>query len=236
MLISLLWNFSVGVYSIVGGRPGWARTYEGCQAQYNGVIGVFNNIDVYLQNIDQNLCSSACPCFISNATGFASNTTVSSFYNLWTKTNTGIGATAFQNCSQTLQNFAFSEAVRRDPRFDPDSTFNTEKFVEYFQRLENDWECTGWCQIEYFNPNYNRNVYISKYLFTDVNRGVPKYFGCINQVFTWISGMLQGYGSTQMVLFGTQIALFALLICQAWAREKDHENQIPHHHDDNRQA
>jgi hypothetical protein len=236
MLISLLWNFAVGVYSIVGGRPGWAKTYEGCQANYNGVIGVFHNVDTYLQAVDQSLCSAQCPCFFTNSTGFANNLTVTPYYDLWTKTNVGTGATSFRNCSTELQSFAFKDAVRRDANFDPDGTFNTEKFHEYMANLETDFNCNGWCQIEFFNTNYNRNVYMSKYLFTDINRGPPRYFGCINQLMEWLTGMLQGFGAVAIVLVSTQIAIFALAICQAWAREKDHEKQIPHHHDDNRQA
>ncbi len=234
MLISLLWNFAVAVYVLVAGGPGWRSIYEGCQMKYNGVLGQFHNIDTYLQEVDKNMCSPQCPCFISNSSGFSGNSTVTPFYNLWTKTTNPKGAVAFQNCTNELQSFTYKEAMRRDKNFDPEGTFDVIKFQDYFARLENDFGCTGWCDVEYFNPNYNQNVFMAKYLFTDINRGPPVHFGCLNKLMEWLIPMLQAFGAIMIILVATQIGLVTLGLCQAWAREKDHEKQIPHHHDDNR--
>ena len=76
------------------------------------------------------------------------------------------------------------------------------------------------------------NFEMAKYLFTDINRGPPRYIGCLNEVIQWLPGYLQAFGSMTMLLLGLQIVMLAMLICQYVAREKDHEKQIPHHHDD----
>lgn len=212
-----------------------AKSYEGCNANLNGVMGVFHNTDVYLQTIDQSMCTPTCPCFFTNTTAFTGNTTVAPYYNLWTKTNAPSGAVAFQNCTGDLQTFAFKEAVRRDPNFDRDSTFSPVKYAEYMNNVEREFGCSGWCSTQYFNPNYNQNVFMAKYLFSDINRGPPNRFGCFDELMDWLPGYLQAFGAMTMVLVGAQIAMFALAICQIWARESDHEKQIPHHHDDNRQ-
>lgn len=235
MLISMLFCLTIGIYSVVAGRYGWSNTYLGCKMNYNGVLGNFHNIDSYLQITDQILCSASCPCFLPNGNLFTSNSTVSSSYNSWVKVNNPKGATSFTNCSSKLQDYALSEARRRDPNFDLDGSFDAIKFSDYMSRVENDFNCNGWCSVEYYNPDYNKTVLMSKYLFTDINRGPPTYFGCINQLTPWLSGMLQAFGALHILLSSLQGAIFAFTLCQAYAREKDHEKQIPHHHDDNRQ-
>ena len=232
MLVSLLWNIAVAVYSLVGGRPGWSSMYEGCNMKYNGVLGVFHNIDTYLTGVDQTLCSAQCPCFITNSTGFTNNPTVAPVYDLWTKTNLPTGATSFSNCTSELRTFVYKDAVARDPNFDPDSTWDSDKFHDYMNNVERDFGCNGWCQREYLNTNYNKNVLLSKYLFSDINMGVPSKLGCLDVLRDWLPGYLQAFGSMTMLLVGLQIGLFTFLLCQSWAREADHEKQIPHHHDD----
>jgi hypothetical protein len=235
MMISLLWNIASGVYSIVGGRYGWWNSFAGCQIKFKGLMGNFHNTDTYLKLVDQYLCSRVCPCFISNNAAYEGNTTTSAYYNLWTKTASPSAAVSFQNCSERVQTAALEQARQIDPNFDPNQTFNEKRFWDYMAKVEQDFACAGWCDVQYFSPDFRKQVLMSKYLFTDVNRGPPHHFGCINNFMDWLAGMLQGFGAVTLVLVGTQIALFALLLCQCYAREKDHEKQIPHHHDDNRQ-
>jgi len=236
LLISLLFNLAIAIYTIVAGSTGWVNTNLGCRGEYDGVMGTFNHIDTYLQQIDQAMCSDVCPCFITNTTAFTNNATVRPFYELWEKSPTPgpQGAIAFQNCTTTLQQYSLSEAKRRNLNFAAVEEFDPIEFYDYFNKLETEFQCSGWCEIQYFNANYGQNVLMSKYLFSDINRGPPVNFGCLNPLITWLPPYLHAFASMTMVLFGTQILLLSLLLCQIWAREKDHEKQIPHHHDDNR--
>jgi hypothetical protein len=233
-LISILFNLAIAVYSIVGGRPGWVNSLKGCRGDFNGVIGVFNNLDTYLQQVDQAMCSKACPCFLSNTSAFSNNSTLRPYYDMWTKTNQPTGAVAFPNCSIDLQNYAYREAARRDPAFAAKEDFNVVEFFNYMAKVENQFNCVGWCETEYYNPDYRMDFVMAKYLFTDINRGPPQYLSCMNEMIQWLPGYLKAFGSMTIVLVGLQIIIFTLLICQYMAREKDHEKQIPHHHDDNR--
>lgn len=233
VLASLLFNFAIAIYVFVGARLGWIDTFLGCQSKFQGVFAAFNYIDTYMQIIDQSFCSPACPCYITNS-AYSTNSTIAPYYNLWTKSAVTGAATAFQNCSQALQTYAYKEAARRDIKFAQVSNFDVPEFYNYMMRIEENFDCTGWCSVEYYNANYNKYVLMSKYLFSDINRGPPQYYGCLNVVGPWLRNFLNAWGAMTMVLFGAQCLVLALLVCQIQAREKDHEQQIPHHHDDNR--
>ncbi len=190
---------------MVAGSRGWVNTYFGCDAQFNGVLGIWGGIDSYLQNVDQALCSPNCPCLFTNSTGYLSNTTITPVYNLWDKTTNGPGAVAFQNCSAQLQNAAFANAVREDPYFNSDNSFNPAYFQDYMSRIESQFQCTGWCNVTYYNTNYQTNVALFKYLFTDINNGPPKYIGCLNQLVDWLPGYLNAYASMTTLVFAFQV-------------------------------
>lgn len=234
-MISLLYNIAISIFCFVAASHGWVNTLFGCNGRFSGIMEIWQGIDSYLQLADQNLCGPSCPCYITNTTGYTTNTTLAPYYNLWSKTNRGPGNVAFQNCSAQVQTSVYNQAAARDAYFDPNQSFDSLNFFNYMSNVEREFNCNGWCNITYFNPNYDREVLMSKYLFTDVNRGPPYYIGCLNEMITWLPGYLNAYGSVTMVLAGMQIAVFVLTLCQCWAREKDHEAQIPHHHDENRQ-
>jgi hypothetical protein len=215
----------------MGGNVGWVNIREQCSGKYKGVLGAFSQIDTYLQEIDQAMCSDSCPCYITNTDPFETNSTIKPFYNLWKKRINPPGVVLFQNCSLDLQDYALKEALRRDVNFAEKKNFDKIKFYQYMSNVENSFKCSGWCDVEYFNPNYNLTVIFAKYLFSDINRGPPIYFGCLNELIQWIPAYLNAWGSMTMLLFATQFTLFCLLICQYHAREKDHEKKIPHYDD-----
>jgi hypothetical protein len=127
-------------------------------------------MDAYLINVDQMLCSPECPCFITNRAAFTNNPQAAPFYNQWTLTNDAYGATAFQNCTTTVRNSAYSNAVVMDSEFDPNGDFDPIRFAEYMARIENKFECSGWCKVNYINRVTGQEMFMSKYLFTDINR------------------------------------------------------------------
>jgi len=235
VMLSLLFNLAIAIYSFVGASHGWVNTYFGCNGRFNGVMDIWQGIDAYLQEVDMALCGPNCPCYFTNTTGYLTNSTIAPYYQLWEKTNRAPGNIAFQNCSAQVQAFVYNQAAARDAYFDPKQGFNAQNFFDYMQRIETQFNCAGWCNITYYNPNYNRNVLMSKFMFSDVNRGPPYFLGCLNRYIETIPPYLNAWGSMAMLLFGIETILFALALCQCWAREKDHEAQIPHHHDENRQ-
>jgi len=209
------------------------NTYLGCQGNYRGIIGVFNGIDTYLQIADQKLCSSSCPCYLTNASDYQRNNTLSTTVANWVySSDASSQATSFTNCTSLLQEQTYKLAKASNPNFDPDNTFRADKFADYMRRIEEKFSCTGWCSVSYYSPPLFKQILMGKFLFRDINTGPPQYLGCLNQVITWVPAYLNAWGSVVMVLFGFQLMTLILAMCQCWAREKDHEQQVPHHHDD----
>jgi hypothetical protein len=234
LMISILFNIAIAVLALVGGSTGWVNTYFGCNTPFSGVLNTWHGVDAYLHQADMRLCSQQCPCYITNVTGYVTNSTIKPYYDSWEKTTVAPGNVAFQNCSSAVQSIAYTEAKRLSPIFDKDNTFVSSSFMDYMYRVENEFQCTGWCDILYTNTNLNKRTLQYKYLFTNVNRGPPVHLGCLDQIIQWLPPYLLAWGSVVMVLLGLQIVVFTLALCQCWAREKDHEHQIPHHHDDAR--
>lgn len=235
LLLSLLFNLAIGILSIVAASHGWLNTYFGCNGRFDGLLGVWQGVDTYLQLADQNLCSKACPCMITNSTAFTTNSTVLPYYNQWEKSLSLPGIIAFQNCSNAVQAKTYNDAVRLNRYFDPEGTFVPSKFYDYMNDIEQKFHCNGWCNVTYFNTNTNKNTLMAKYLFSNVNRGPPERFGCLDSIIEWLPPYLNAFGAVTIVLAGCQLIVFALALMQCYAREKDHEEQIPHHHDENRQ-
>jgi len=234
LFISILFNMAIAIYALVAANYGWVNTYFGCNGQFEGVMSSWRGIDLYLQKVDQGLCSPQCPCYFTNTTGYVNNETIAPYYNQWTKSNVPPGNTAFQNCSSQVQTNAYQQAAAGDAYFDPEGQFDSFKFSNYMAEIENDFQCAGWCNVTYYNPDTQNNMVMFKYMFTDINRGPPNKLGCLDSIIEWLPPYLNAWGAVTLALATFQIITFVMTICQCWAREKDHEHQIPHHHDDNR--
>ncbi len=155
--------------ALLGANHGFVNTYFGCNGKFNGVLEMWQGIDAYMQRVDEALCSNDCPCSFTNTIPFTSNSTVVPYFDSWTKDPT-FGSIAFQNCStQTLLN-TYSKAVKDEPLFDPKKNFDGQKFARYMSNVENEFKCTGWCNVTYFDNTRNRSMTMYKYLFTDINR------------------------------------------------------------------
>lgn len=155
--------------AIVGAGHGFVNTYFGCNGKFNGVLEMWQGVDAYLQRADQALCSRDCPCLITNTNAFTSNSTVIPYYNAWNKSAT-FGSVAFQNCSTQTQYNTYAQAVLDDALFDPKKNFDTQRFARYMSNVEREFQCTGWCNVTYYDTTLNRNMIMYKYLFSDINR------------------------------------------------------------------
>jgi hypothetical protein len=232
--MSLMFNIAIGVFACIAASNGWVNTYFGCNGKFSGILEVWQGIDSYLQQVDQGLCSTACPCYISNVVPFTTNPTVNPIFETWKRTNENSQAINFQGCGNNVQKNAYTQGVKNDPLFDPGANFDATKFSNYMALIENQFSCAGWCNITYVNTNTQQTTAMFKFLFTDINRGPPANLGCLNRLIEWLPPYLMAYGAVTLVLAGLQLIVFILALCQCCARNRDHEHQIPHHHDDNR--
>jgi len=211
LFISFLFVAAIGILALIASQTGWLDTNFGCSASYTVVLDVWNGVDAYLNEVDQGLCSNGCSCLITNSTGYTSNSTIKTEYDRWDKSTT-VGAIAFPNCTSQLRDSALSQA-RTDPTFSSVSNFNDTAFASYMAILENKFQCTGFCKTNYKNANYNANVDMVKYLFTDINRGPPLNTGCLTQFINWVPNYLKVWGSLAIAIAGLQLILFIVTIC-----------------------
>ena len=117
----------------------------GCNGQYTGVMGLFNGIDSYLQIADKNLCSASCPCYLTIAADYQKNNTLSSSLANWDYSPTASSqSVSFANCT-SLHSQTYKLAKAINPIFDPQGTFQSEKFFDYMGRIEREFNCAGWC-------------------------------------------------------------------------------------------
>lgn len=170
LALSFLFTLAIGIFAIIAGSTDYLNVQLGCQAYIDGIMNVWTGIDNYIQRVDQALCSDECPCAVRNTAPFTSNATISPMFNTWNITDVSYGATSFQNCSGSVKLNVYNDVVRTDPAFDPQREFNDNKFFEYMSRVEEKFHCSGWCQTRYMNTNLNKEVMISKYLFSNINR------------------------------------------------------------------
>jgi hypothetical protein len=53
---------------------------------------------------------------------------------------------------------------------------------------------------------------ISKYLFTDINRGPPDHFGCLDEMISGLPKYLNGLGACSIMISLVQLVLFILSV------------------------
>lgn len=222
--LSLIFNFCIGIFALVGFNVGFMNTLMGCNQQhFKGVLEIWQGIDSYLQEVSSTLCSDECPCALTNLSAFDSNATTSPFVKDWNISNQG--AVAFQNCSQTTQAAAFKKANMSDPYLDPNGSFNQSAFSKYMAKVEDFFQCTGWCNTTFTNPITGNKEPMTRYMFSDINKGPVQHIGCIDSIVNWLPGYLGSYGAITMVLGFVQCALLALLLYQIINKKDELEKE-----------
>lgn len=144
---------------------------------------------------------------------------------------------SFPNCPRTVQdevNKNFDEVLKsnktnksneENKRFlnnnkneDEDKGENTSSYkmstelrlqIDIYTLLETHFDCTGMCETSYTDSNNNKRR-IHKYLFTDINRGIPMYDGCVKSVSEWAPAKLV---ITGVVSLGLSIFYLIIVWC-----------------------
>ena len=131
--------------------------------------------------------------------------------------------------------------------------FTGKIFEGFWEHIENKFKCTGFCStiyepdssmIGYYQaPNTLENApkqrELIKYIFSDVNKGIPKHRGCMMQIMKWLPKMLISFGSFALFAALVQFGLFILSISLLGASSSDDANkpqsQVYQKQDENRQ-
>jgi hypothetical protein len=209
-----------------------------CNSNYTNVLQGIQIIDAYVQNVDRLYCSSSCPCKITNIANQAYWTFQDPVnYLQWSQSAT-TGASTFQDgCSAATQNTAYNLTGNQPGFFQ----FNATLFATKWGDIEKNNNCTGFCSASYSNtfsiPNatnltapatlQTRNVKQMKYLFSDINRGVPTQ-PCFIPVMIFMTDFFINFGAMALIISMILTIVF-LLIC-SWcccpAAEEEHKQNV----------
>ena len=219
-MICLLFSMIIAIMGLVASNVGTMEDYIGCNSNYTGVFKYWNNIDYFLGAVDYYLCSNECPCNFSEdiTKKFEANTTVKPTFDKYVK---GGNNQNFSECTAETRKtaaglFEIKERLSGNHLHD----LNVSKFGEYWEYIEDKFECTGWCSQSYTvdwipnNPSETRSFY--KYLFRGINNGIVKNVGCLELILDWIRPRLRVYGCVEFIssIFGLLSWIFGIaLLC-----------------------
>ena len=257
---------SISFFTLIAGSTGKLNKYVGCQTEFKGILKYWDDIDIYLQKIDQLFCNdnddNGCQCVINEYTDkiFKDDPIIGFLYtNLYQNTKKivikKIGAVDYDNdaiswrkCSQKAiknSNSALDREMRNIDGFEP------KIFNRFWEHIENKFDCTGFCSTvyQYTGQTSSNNdalfkqaplqMPMFKYLFSDINRGIPKHRGCMKPILDWLPKMLISFGSFALFAALVQFGLFILSISLLGASSSDDANkpksQVYQKQDENRQ-
>ena len=169
------------------------------------------------------LCSPLCKCYINEdikkkmELNYFTQETFSHISDI-SNIDIGINKISFniENCSsdslETIQ-----EIYKSNPNNTKFKIEDFHKFHEYWKGIEKRFKCTGWCTTKYTNPFSLQNDTMVKYVFSDVNRGVVDYPGCLNRLVNWIPSLVAVVGALLITCGFVQIInlIFTLLLLKS---------------------
>jgi hypothetical protein len=206
LLLSTLASWGTSIISIMGGRIKHKNNgLLGCSTKLTGVLEIYENIDNYLMYVNSLFCSEACNCknYKFNEFDFTDNYYSKELANEFNNkevnedNDDNKGKTSFQECRSELLDEARNRYLEH-----PNSTqypIKTKKFHKYFKKLEKRFKCTGWCKTAYKDPYTLDNRFIVKYLFSNSEKEVPHYFGCMNILYKWLPRFVMSTGILMLI-------------------------------------
>ena len=142
------------------------------------------------------VCSPLCKCYVNEDIYNKMKTnyfTYETFSHL--SDNMKISNLKFniENCSEDSLE-SIQEIYNSNPKNNYNKINDFKKFHSYWKGIEKRFKCTGWCKTKYTNIYTLKNDTMMKYIFSDINRGVPLYPGCLNRLINWIPSLVAVVG------------------------------------------
>ena len=224
LLLSSLASWGTAVISIMGGRIKHKNNGSlGCQTELTGVLQIFENIDIYLMYVNSLFCGANCQCkdlkqkydinLDEKDKVFLNNEIYKEFilnkeYIFTDESNTN----KFQDCNPLIKEEARNRYLEHPKA--AKYPIDTEKFQKYYKKLEKRFKCTGWCKTAYKDPYTLDNRYIVKYLFSDIDNGLPHHIGCMNKISSWLPHYVMTIGIFMLIasFFETICLLISTLL------------------------
>lgn len=228
-LLSTFLTFAIGVYTLVASQIKDNNLTQTCQKEHNGMFQNYLYLDEVFHKADELLCSSKCPCNLTDELTLEEFQQTKKYFIQYDKYyKDSISAVpsdkTFVNNVQSCQDISMITQLFQDKN----STFYKnvgdfssdikKSFATYWKRIEEKFDCVGWCEGGY-EDEQGKQRYMYKYLFSDINRGVPKR-RCMNPFKNWMVRMLKAFGGLMVIdsfFQGIVWVLAVTLFCNAAA-------------------
>ena len=216
LLLSTLASWGTAVISIMGGRIKHKHNGSlGCQTELTGVLQIFENIDIYLMYVNSLFCGANCKCKFSDDNSIKKNIFLNDEIYKEFKNDENKGdydIVKFQDCHNLIKDEARNRYLEHPKA--AKYPIDTEKFQKYFKKLEKRFKCTGWCKTAYKDPYTLDNRYIVKYLFSNIENGLPHHIGCMNKISSWLPHYVMTIGIFMLIasFFETICLLISTLL------------------------
>ncbi|MCQ2821753.1 MAG: tetraspanin family protein [archaeon] len=228
VLLSMLFSWSISIFALIGGKF-WHKVdgMLGCDTKSTGVMHMYENVDTYLKFVDSLLCSNQCPCPMARIIQkeFKEDLFAAETFKLWNITEDeeryngyslhdfkkGIDdddAFSFRTCSDWVKNEALDRYMEHSNA--THHYINPKRFARYWKKIEKRFNCTGWCKTKYTDPYTNEPKSMYKFLFSDVNKGIPKYSGCLSRLLKFFQNYLFSFGG--LFIFAALLQTIALIV------------------------
>lgn len=193
LVISMLFCYAIGIFAVVGAAmKGRVWDAVGCDTKSTGLLNIYSNIDEYFILAHSLMCSPLCPCKLSRSLEnkieydrFAIQY-LDEFKNL-----SKLGDKFDDHKEFTINDCPEAAKVQIMKMYESNPNnlmrdIDFDKFKKYWKKIEDRFECTGWCTTKYTNVFTLKEQHMYKYVFSDINYDVVKFPGCLNRVISWL--------------------------------------------------
>lgn len=210
-LAASIYVLFVSIFSLIGAQRYRNEKTDLCEEQLSGFFSHFLVLDDYFHIVDNFLCSESCECVFSNKSAYQEFSTINianpepqivsdqwqymKNHVIYNKKGNKTRAYSFSQCSDDIQALAKSYFIDEIIAKNNTDVFEINNFYNYWKRIEEKFKCTGWCNNKYLDINNEERI-VAKYLFSNIDGGIVKNRGCMKLLSSWLTKIINGFGST----------------------------------------
>ena len=210
-LAASIYVLFVSIFSLIAAQRYRNEKTDLCEEQLSGFFSHFLVLDDYFHIVDNFLCSESCECVFSNKSAYQEFSTINianpepqivsdqwkymKNYVIYNKKGDKTRAYSFSQCSDDIQALAKSYFIDEIIAKNNTDVFEINNFYNYWKRIEEKFKCTRWCNNKYLDTNNEERI-VAKYLFSNIDGGIVKNRGCMKLLSSWLTKIINGFGST----------------------------------------
>lgn len=221
----------IGIITLAVGTITYDANQAGCTSDSHGLAGIFKQIDTIYEHANDLLCSADCPCIFLNQPTYAGYPETKEEQAFWTNISSN-SATKISKCPTVSLDSMWKALIEKDSTF---NDFNRSTFYDFFDKIEAQFNCTGWCHRSYTKEVKIGTLSVTtktrklmRYLFTEADRlpvAPHKNHGCMKDTFEYLNPIFVAIGSLLLCMFALMVPVFVLGLSNYGKEEEDQDSQ-----------